>query len=226
MLRRTRGSLGTLLGNRGLRRLQLALLASLIGDGAYLTAVTVWAYGQGGARAVGFFMAASMTASAVLAPVGGAAADRYSRRQTLLVCDAVRIALVASAALCLTLIPWLMVLAPSVLESLARGLRERRVAPGTALVTEGCDGDAFYVIESGTVVVTQAGRVLREQGPGDHFGEIALLRQIPRTATVTATSDLVVHALDRATFLGALTGEGLDQALTVAGGRLREEGPG
>lgn len=540
IVRRTFGAVGDVLGNRGLRRVQLALLASLVGDGAYVTAVTVWAYGQGGAQAVGLFTAAFMTASAVLAPVGAAVADRYSRRATLLACDGARIVLVAAAAVCLTLsspwpvyvlavaasvlnapfrsaqrawmpalartpeeltasnaasstfeslsvfigpalgglllvvadvgtvfwlnvatftismflvlgvrqerievtddsdggegigaqlvagfrllaadadlrnitgqvaaqtfvggaarvfliviaieimnagargvglldaiigigaiaggvlalvrvekqrlgrdltvgivlwsaplglvalwphpvsvvagllilgvanplvdvnldtivqrmtpdqlmarvfgaldtcyiatkalgalatplllhfvglrwtliavgfpvlviavaswrrmvrldarlvppaglpllrgIPWFALLAPAVLEPLARALREVQVPSGTIVIAEGQIGDDFYLIESGTVTVTQQDRVLREQGPGDYFGEIALLEQIPRTATVTATSDLVLRALDRATFLGALSGEGLRRVGDVVAARLRHTG--
>ncbi len=539
-LARTVGAVGAVLGNRNLRLVQIALLVSLIGDGAYVTAVTVWAYGQGGAQAVGLFTAAFMTASAVLAPVGGAVADRYSRRVTLLACDGVRVALVAGAAVCLVAdsaiavyvlsvvagvfnapfrsaqrawmpalastpreltasnaasstfeslavfigpalgglllvltdvgvvfwfnvatfalsialvlvvrepraetndqsdesegaiaqlvagfrllggdadlrnvtgqvaaqtfvggaarvflvvmaieilltgasgvglldaiigvgsivggvvalvrverqrlgrdlafgvmlwsaplglivvwphpvtvvvalvilgvanplvdvnldtivmrmtpdhtmarvfsaldtcyiatkalgsivtpvlillvglrwtlvavglpvllialgswrrmvrlderlvppaglpllrgIPWFALLDPPTLEALAQGLREIRVPAGTAIITEGDEGDAFYVIEEGTVVVTQEGRLLREEGPGEYFGEIALLQQVPRTATVTATSDVVLRALDRPLFLGALSGESLTMAGDVAATRLSHTG--
>ena len=121
-------------------------------------------------------------------------------------------------------IPWFALLAPATLESLARGLREVRVPAGTAVITEGDEGDAFYVIEEGTVTVTQEGRLLREQGPGDYFGEIALLQQVPRTATVTATTDVVLRSLDRAVFLGALSGESLTMAGDVAATRLSHTG--
>ncbi len=537
----TAGAVHAVFRNRDLRRVQLALLASLVGDGAYVTAVTVWAYGEGGVRAVGVFTAALMTASAVLAPVGGAVADRFSRRATLLACDGVRAALVASAALCLSLegplpvyvlavaagvlnapfrtaqrawmptltttpreltasnatsstleslavfagpalgglllavsdvsvvfwlnvatfvvsmvlllgvrerrssarvegatgsegtltqlvagfrllgadadlrsvtaqvagqtfvggaarvllvvlavdvmktgpsgvglldaiigvgaiagglvalarverqrlgrdlalgvatwaaplglvvvwphpvtvvamllllgvasplvdvnidtivqrmtpdalmarvfgaldtcyistkalgavatplllhllglrvtlvvvgapvlllalaswprmgrldgrlvppaglpllrgVPWFAILAPAVLESLARGLREQQVPTGTTVITEGETGEDFYVIESGSVEVTQEGRHLRDQGPGEYFGEIALLNDIPRTATVTATTDLVLRVLDREVFLGALSGDGAGMASDVAASRLRHTG--
>ena len=539
-LGRSLGAVRAVMGNRELRLVQLALLASLVGDGAYLVAVTVWAYGQGGAQAVGLFTAAFMTASAVLAPVGGAVADRVSRRATLLVCDGVRIVLVAAAAVCLTAstpmavyvlavlagvfnapfraaqrawmsslarapeeltaanatgsiveslavfvgpalgglllvvadvrtvfafnvatfvvstvlvlrvrqpraqsdgvarsgespwlqlvagfrllgadpdlrnvtgqvaaqtfvggaarvflvvvavevmdtgargvglldaiigvgaivggvvalarvernrlgrdltvgvvlwsaplglvavwphpvtvvlalvllgvanpivdvsidtivmrmtpdhtmvraftaldtcyiatkalgslatplllhlvglrwtlvavglpalaiavtswrrmvrldarlvppaglpllrgIPWFALLSPSTLESLARGLTEVRLPAGAEVVTEGEEGDAFYVIEHGSVVVTQEGRHLREQGPGDYFGEIALLEHVPRTATVTATSDVVLRSLDRAVFLEALSREGLGMVRDVASARLSHRG--
>ncbi|MGA8847368.1 MAG: MFS transporter [Nocardioides sp.] len=540
VLLRTLGSVGDVLRNRDLRRVQLALLASLVGDGAYLTAVTVWAYGQGGAQAVGLFMAAFMSASAILAPIGAALADRHSRRATLLVCDGARVVLVAAAAVCLGLsspwpvyvlavaagalnapfrsaqrawmpslartpeeltaanassstfeslsvfigpalgglllvvadvgtvfwlnvgtftismllvmgvrqqragaqvasegaesvraqlaagfrllgadtdlrnltfqvaaqtfvsgaarvflvviaveimesgargvglldavigvgaiaggilallrvekqrlgrdlstgvvlwslpvgllallpypafvvlalvvlgvanplvdvnldtivqrmtpdqlmarvfgaldtcyiatkalgalatplllsvvglrwtlvvvslpvlaiamgswrrmvrldahllppaglellrgIAWFALLTPAVLESLARALREVRISEGSRVITEGQAGDDFYLIESGTVAVTHRGRLLRHQGPGDYFGEIALLEQIPRTATVTATSELVLRALDRETFLRALSRQSLRQLGDVATSRRRHKG--
>ena len=539
-LGRSLGAVRAVMGNRNLRLVQLALLTSLVGDGAYFIAVTVWAYGQGGAQAVGLFTAAFMTASAVLAPVGGAVADRFSRRATMLACDGVRIVLVTSAAVCLTTsapmavyvlavlagvlnvpfraaqrawmpslartpgeltaanaassileslsvfvgpalgglllvvvdvgtvfwfnvatfavstvlvlwvrqpstrpdggavgsersrvqlvagfrllgadadlrnvtgqvaaqtfvggaarvflvvvaveimdtgargvglleaiigvgaiaggvlalarvernrlgrdltvgvvlwsaplglvalwphpvtvvlalvllgvanplvdvsidtivmrmtpdhtmaraftaldtcyiatkalgalatplllhvvglrwtlvavglpalaialasrrrmvrldarlvpppglsllrgIPWFALLTPFTLESLARVLTEVDLPAGAEVITEGEEGDAFYVIERGAVVVTQEGRLLREQGPGDYFGEIALLEQVPRTATVTATSDLVLRSLDRAVFLEALSREGLGMVRDVASARLRHRG--
>jgi CRP-like cAMP-binding protein len=56
--------------------------------------------------------------------------------------------------------------------------------------------------------VTKEGRHVAALGPGDFVGEIALLRNVPRVATVTATSDTVLQALDRATFIPAVTGQG------------------
>ena len=82
------------------------------------------------------------------------------------------------------------------------------VVPGeTVLIREGDPGDRYYLLASGTVRVEQAGRFLRSiQRPGDGFGEIALLRNVPRTATITSTSELAVLAIDRASFLDAVTG--------------------
>jgi MFS family permease len=87
------------------------------------------------------------------------------------------------------------------LESLARSLSETVVPTGTAIVREGETGDRYYVISSGEVEV--AGRRL---GPGTGFGEIALLRDVPRTATVTAASDVTLLALERDEFVAAVTG--------------------
>ena len=97
-------------------------------------------------------------------------------------------------------------LAPATRESLARRMVEVDVAPGTVVVAEGEMSDRFYVIESGEVQVTQAGTWLRTESGGDFFGEIGLLRDVPRTATVTATAPTRLYTLDRAEFLGAVTG--------------------
>jgi hypothetical protein len=98
-------------------------------------------------------------------------------------------------------------LPPAQLDSLARELEEVRVAAGDDAVREGGTSDCFYVIASGLVEVTQGSRVLRREGPGDYFGEIGLLRDVPRTATVTAVEDTVLLALARESFLAAVTGE-------------------
>ncbi len=93
------------------------------------------------------------------------------------------------------------------LERIAQQLVRIEVPAGEVLIHEGDEGDRFYVIESGQMTATFEGAVLRQMGPGDPFGEIALLRDVPRTATVTADEPSVVHALDRADFLDAVTGE-------------------
>ncbi len=81
------------------------------------------------------------------------------------------------------------------------------MATGERVIREGDPGDRYYVIESGRMRVTRLGQELRVlQGTGVGFGEIALLCDIPRTATVTAIEPCVVLALDRADFLEAVTG--------------------
>ena len=72
---------------------------------------------------------------------------------------------------------------------------------GDVFVREGEASDRFYVIVSGQVEVTQDVRVLRHEGPGEFFGEIGLLRDVPRTATITAVEDTELLALDRDDFL-------------------------
>jgi MFS family permease len=90
-------------------------------------------------------------------------------------------------------------------EDLARHMVAVQAPAGADIVREGAAGDRFYVIAAGEVEVTERGRLRRVEGPGDCFGEIALLRDVPRTATVTARTDVELLALDRAAFLAALT---------------------
>jgi MFS family permease len=92
------------------------------------------------------------------------------------------------------------------LERVAQQLVRIEVAAGDVLIREGDEGDRFYVIESGQMTASFEGAVLRQMGPGDPFGEIALLRDVPRTATVVADEPTVVLALERADFLEAVTG--------------------
>ncbi len=92
------------------------------------------------------------------------------------------------------------------LEVVARNLVRLTMPAGTVVIREGDIGDRFYVLATGTVAVSQGDRLIRTLGPGDPFGQIALLRDIPRTATVTAVGDLELWALDRESFLYAMTG--------------------
>lgn len=103
-------------------------------------------------------------------------------------------------------IPLFRPLPATTLEELASSLIPVKASAGTELVREGETGDRFYVIASGEVDVSAQGQPMRTQGPGDHFGEIALLRDVPRTATVTAKTDVELYALERDEFLGAVTG--------------------
>jgi CRP-like cAMP-binding protein len=72
------------------------------------------------------------------------------------------------------------------IEQLARGLEPVHVSAGQAVFRQGDPADRFYVIEAGAADVVGDGRVLTKLGPGDGFGEIALLRRVPRTAMVRA----------------------------------------
>ena len=92
------------------------------------------------------------------------------------------------------------------LELVASRLVRVEVAAGEVVIREGEEGDRFYVIESGRATASYRGELLRSMGPGDPFGEIALLRDVPRTATVTADEPMVLLALDRQLFLDAVTG--------------------
>jgi MFS family permease len=103
-------------------------------------------------------------------------------------------------------LPLFAPLEPKSLELVAQQLRRIEVPAGTTVITEGEPGDLFYVVETGALTASYQGQVLSQQGPGDPFGEIALLRDVPRTATVVADEASVLYTLERDTFLDAVTG--------------------
>jgi MFS family permease len=103
-------------------------------------------------------------------------------------------------------LPLFAPLPPQTLESTARLLERVDVPAGAVVIREGDSGDRFYVITDGSIEVTRAGRSLATLGRGDGFGEIALLRSTPRTATCTAVAASVVYALEREAFLAVVTG--------------------
>ena len=92
------------------------------------------------------------------------------------------------------------------LERLARALVPLSVSAGEVVIREGEAGDRYYVIAQGELRVSIAGRPLRTLLDGEGFGEIALLRNLPRTSTVAAVSDTRLYALDREHFLAAVGG--------------------
>jgi hypothetical protein len=100
------------------------------------------------------------------------------------------------------------------LERVARQLDRIEVAEGTDVIREGDVGDRFYVIDAGTFEVLHDGRMVATMTQGDHFGEIALLHDVLRTATVRAASDGAVWALDQEEFLATVTG--MPQTRTAA----------
>ncbi len=119
-------------------------------------------------------------------------------------------------------IPLFAGLQPPTLERLAADLVPVSVAAGSTVVREGETGDRFYVIASGRAGVEVDGRHARALGEGDFFGEIALLRDVPRTATVRALEPLELYALERDRFIPAVTGSAasLEAAEAVVGARL------
>jgi CRP-like cAMP-binding protein len=94
---------------------------------------------------------------------------------------------------------------PSI-EHLASRLRRRTIAAGALLFEQGDPGNAFYVIATGEAEVVGNGAVVRTLQSGESFGEIALIRDVPRTATVRARTALDVFELDREPFLDAIGG--------------------
>jgi len=103
-------------------------------------------------------------------------------------------------------IPLFARLPMTTLERLAEAMRLVAVARGERLVGEGDSGDAYFVIASGHFEVRQGPRVLTVVGPGDGVGEIALLRSVPRTASVVALEGGAVYVLDSVAFLAAVAG--------------------
>ena len=93
------------------------------------------------------------------------------------------------------------------------------VPPGSPLVRQGDDGDTFFAVGSGRLRVVQDGRELRTIGAGAHFGEIALLLDVPRTATVEAITPVRVFRLGRPGFdrlvADAFRGGVIDPAVSI-----------
>ena len=104
-------------------------------------------------------------------------------------------------------IPMFEHLAPNVLERLAGHLEPVTLPAGALVIQKGDRGDRMFVLDSGEVEVAVAEYFVRRQGPGTEFGEIALLRDVPRTATVRAVTDVSLLALRADVFLSAVTGQ-------------------
>ncbi len=103
-------------------------------------------------------------------------------------------------------VPMLRTLPLPSVEQLARGLVVVDVGAGTTVFERGDVGDRYYVVESGGVDVVAEGRVIASLGPGEGFGEIALLRRSTRTATVVARVDTRLRALGSEHFLAVVLG--------------------
>jgi CRP-like cAMP-binding protein/predicted MFS family arabinose efflux permease len=115
-----------------------------------------------------------------------------------------------------------------VLESLAHHLVPVRVEPGREVFRQGELGDRFYIVAEGEVEIVADGRVVAVTGPGGYFGEIALLRDVPRTATVRAKTEVELRALERDEFTSAVTGHAAsaETADSVVATRMSSLRPG
>jgi len=111
------------------------------------------------------------------------------------------------------------------LQRIANGVKERRFEPGASIVSAGETGHGFYLIVHGQAEVKREGRTVRTLGPGDYFGELALVREIPRTATVMAKEPTTCLALTRWDFKGILDANPqiAIRLLETVAGRVRED---
>jgi hypothetical protein len=117
-------------------------------------------------------------------------------------------------------------LPPPELEGLARSLEPLSVEPGEAVITQGEEGDRYYAIASGELEVLVDGARVGILRRGDGFGEIALLHDMTRTATVSASSPAKLYSLEKEAFLEVLTGHAATQthAQAIAAERLTSSG--
>lgn len=161
---------------------------------------------------------ARWTLAAVGLPVSAAAAVAFPRFRRL---DDETALAPAHVAL-LRGVPIFTPLPVAIVDQLARDATTVAVPTGKRIITEGEHGDAFYVIADGEVDVASGRTRLQTLHAGEGFGEIALLRDVPRTATVTATSPVELLAITRDEFLAAVTGypESAAAAHAVAAARL------
>jgi hypothetical protein len=110
----------------------------------------------------------------------------------------------------------------AVVEQLSDQLVPVTFQAGEELIREGEPGDRYYLLEGGRVIVSQGGQPMREQGPGESVGEIALLYDVPRTASVRALEPVEALTLSRDDFLGTLCGQSASRRVadTIAMERL------
>ncbi len=114
--------------------------------------------------------------------------------------------------------------APS-LEAIARELQAVTVSQGTVVINEGELGDCYYAVAEGELAISRQGGLVQIVSRGDGFGEIALIRDVPRQASVTAVTDASLYSLHKELFVQAVTGHTVAAATvgTIVAGHLGEE---
>ncbi len=124
-------------------------------------------------------------------------------------------------------IPMFAALSQGTLEQLSRELGSITVAGGTDVFTQGDPGDLLYIVDRGEVSIIRNNVEINVMHAGEYFGEIALLRDIPRTATARAIDEVHLYALARDAFLQAVTGSSRSHELAHAEAdrRTRNDSP-
>lgn len=202
---------GYTLLQRGCRNHERAAVFALFeGTTAVLS---VAGYLAGPAIIVAFGIRAALVATGLVLPIAAVAIRLLLDRSTEI--EGVPWAVIER----LRHVPAFRVLPLTGLERLVAGAVPAAFSAGTVLMTKGDTGREFLVIETGQVEVTDEGRFLDVLGPGAGLGEIALMSSGPRTATVTALTDVTALSFDGGNYLAAISGP----AATAATTRLMEE---
>jgi signal-transduction protein with cAMP-binding, CBS, and nucleotidyltransferase domain len=121
-------------------------------------------------------------------------------------------------------VPWFAACTEEQLEAVVRLAERLHIDAGEVILREGRLGRELFVILEGSVVVTRAGRVVNEWGVGDYFGELAAIEGVPRTATVTAITDLDVLIVGPREFDAMMDIPGVRNALFAGMARRIREG--
>ena len=175
-------------------------LASVFGiaEGASMAGAAVGALMAGVLVAVVGLTAAIMVAGVLLPMVAVAVLRTVSRGEASVPIPFREIALLRQ-------IPLFAPVPAPALEAAAAALVPVTMSAGTVVIRQGEVGDRFWLVDTGEVDVDQDGSVIARLGPGASFGELALIRDIPRTASVVAVTDVALFALDREAFLLTVT---------------------
>jgi len=192
-----------------------AVRASVLGVFEGLIGLTVAIGGVVASALVNWFgvQSALVVTGAILPTLAVALWPRLSRLDDQLIVPEAQLSLLRG-------VPMFEPLSLAVMEQLSGAVVPVRFAAGTDIIREGDPGDAFYMIVQGTAQVRQHEQDRRVLGPGGSFGEIALIRRVPRTATVSATTDVEAYRLGGSDFLAAVTG---NRYSSSAATRLMEE---
>jgi Cyclic nucleotide-binding domain len=151
------------------------------------------------ALAIGGIRVALVAPAAAAAVVVGILWRRLGRIDDAAVVPQVQISLLRA-------IPIFSPLPAPALEGIARELEPVDVPAGATVFSEGDRGDRYYAVASGWLEIRRAGVLLHTAGRGEGFGEIALIRDLPRRATVTARTDALLYAIGKEPFIETVTG--------------------